>query len=201
MNCRKVSHLLSAYIDSELPGVEYRQIREHLGQCSECAEEYEGLLATKRMLARLRVQPPQQDLPSRIFQTVDAHVAAHVARPWFQRLSVGVKWPATLGVAFGATAAAAFALFFAVRPVDAPASAIQWMPVTARDVTPLSPSPASAIEKLADRTRSLPAMPILEPSHRYVVGGAIADYRQVGNAGSTQFPQTQWMYPLFNGGR
>ena len=47
MNCRKVSHLLSAYMDGELAGVENLQIRQHLSNCDDCNDEYEELLGTK----------------------------------------------------------------------------------------------------------------------------------------------------------
>src|SRR5258706_11792854 len=66
VNCRKTASLLSAYMDGELPGVEQLQIREHLKQCSSCNEEYESLLYTKRVLARLSVASPRNCLENRI---------------------------------------------------------------------------------------------------------------------------------------
>src|SRR5450432_4196251 len=61
VNCRKVSHFLSAYIDGELPGVEHRLIHEHLTRCEECRAEQEGLLYTKRMVSRLRLKEPRSE--------------------------------------------------------------------------------------------------------------------------------------------
>ncbi len=72
MNCRKVNNLLSAYMDNELAGVEQLQIRDHLRTCSCCNEEYESLLTTKRMLSRLSVQQPKQDLEQRILERIVA---------------------------------------------------------------------------------------------------------------------------------
>src|SRR5271165_6587424 len=70
LNCRKVNHLLSAYMDGELPGIEHRQIHEHLARCPECADEYAGLLKMKRLLAGMRVREPRTDLASRIVEQV-----------------------------------------------------------------------------------------------------------------------------------
>lgn len=70
MNCRKVSHLLSAYMDAELPGFEHRQVHEHIGRCEDCAHEYQSLLQMKRLLAGMRMREPQADLPGRILNHI-----------------------------------------------------------------------------------------------------------------------------------
>lgn len=80
MNCRKVSHFLSAYMDGELPGVEHRQIHEHIGQCSACAHEYRSLLQMKRMLGGMQVREAQSDLPARLLEKVHANNAATAAQ-------------------------------------------------------------------------------------------------------------------------
>ncbi len=79
MNCRKVNHLLSAYMDGELPGIESLQIRDHLNSCQACCDDYNELLHMKRLLGRLKVQTPVHDLPVAIFQTirVDSELASH----------------------------------------------------------------------------------------------------------------------------
>ena len=90
MNCRKVSHFLSAYMDGELPGVEHRQVHEHLAQCSDCAQEYRGLLHTKRLLAGMRVREAQTDLPLRILQQVHAQDTApqgHAGPSWLESVT------------------------------------------------------------------------------------------------------------------
>ena len=104
MNCRKVNHLISAYIDGELAGVEVQAIRQHLRQCAECNDEYEGLLQTKRMLARLKVQPPPPNLQGRILENIRnqrGETASHreaakatlslspFAKRWFLGMGVG----------------------------------------------------------------------------------------------------------------
>ncbi len=80
MNCRKVSHFLSAYMDGELPGVEHRQIHEHIGQCSACAHEYRSLLQMKRLLGGMQVREAQADLPARLLEKVHANPAANAAQ-------------------------------------------------------------------------------------------------------------------------
>ncbi len=70
MNCRKVTHLLSAYLDGELQGVESLQIRDHLRQCDECTVEYKDLLSMKRMLGRLKIQESVCDMPASILQNI-----------------------------------------------------------------------------------------------------------------------------------
>ncbi len=66
MNCRRVNNLLSAYVDSELPGVDQLQIRDHLKTCPACSEEYDSLLTTKRMLSQLSLKQPRVDLEQKI---------------------------------------------------------------------------------------------------------------------------------------
>lgn len=72
VNCRKVSNLLSAYMDCELPGVEQLMIRDHLKACESCCDEYESLLFTKRLLCGLRMKEPAESLESRIRRSVAA---------------------------------------------------------------------------------------------------------------------------------
>lgn len=80
MNCRKTASLLSAYMDGELPGVEQLQIREHLKHCTCCNEEYESLLYTKRVLARLSVANPRNCLEDRILNRLSDEAERGVKR-------------------------------------------------------------------------------------------------------------------------
>ena len=76
MNCRKANSLLSAYIDSELNGVDQREVRDHINLCQACEAEHESLLATKRSLARLAAQTPETDLQDRILDALEYEKAA-----------------------------------------------------------------------------------------------------------------------------
>ena len=71
MNCHRVQSLISAYVDSELPGVEMLALRQHLNQCSECNQEFEFLLRIKRAFGKMQPGHPASDLPIRIFQRLD----------------------------------------------------------------------------------------------------------------------------------
>src|SRR5262245_17196416 len=74
-------------MDGELPGVEHRQIHEHLAQCEECQVEYVSLLQTKRLLAALRVQEPRPELPTVILHQItleQSRMADRSPLAWFQ---------------------------------------------------------------------------------------------------------------------
>jgi len=72
VNCNKVSHLLSAFMDGELLGYEHRQIHHHLQHCIDCRTEYNELLQMKRLLAAMRLREPGKRLAASIVQRVAA---------------------------------------------------------------------------------------------------------------------------------
>lgn len=113
MNCRKVNHLLSAYLDGELPGVESLQIRDHLRQCADCTSDYEDLLGMKRLLGRLKIQEPAHDMAEVILQSIRIDSDLRAQRSPFARLQqfsetlrLSIPKPKALGVGFGVAAAA-----------------------------------------------------------------------------------------------
>lgn len=59
MNCRRVSNLLSAYVDKELAGAEMLEIRAHLSRCSHCQNEHDQLQQTKQLLGALALRAPR----------------------------------------------------------------------------------------------------------------------------------------------
>ncbi|MGI6295913.1 MAG: anti-sigma factor family protein [Armatimonadota bacterium] len=71
MNCRRVVNLISAYVDGELTGAEMLDIRSHLRECPDCAEEYESIRATKLMVARLNTITPRADLAASIMHRLN----------------------------------------------------------------------------------------------------------------------------------
>lgn len=81
MNCRRVSSLVSAYIDGELTGVEMLEIRDHLGGCRSCTEQYETLRSTKQLLARLQYAQPRAGLAESICLRLD-----EIRVPAYQRV-------------------------------------------------------------------------------------------------------------------
>lgn len=86
MNCRKVSNLISAYIDGELPGVEHSGVHEHLKACRECREEYEGVLQMKRLLSHIKVQEPRPELSNDILARLHAERETASPAPPFWRV-------------------------------------------------------------------------------------------------------------------
>jgi anti-sigma factor RsiW len=80
MNCRRVVNLMSAYVDGELAGVEMLEIRRHLSDCKECAEEWEATLFTKQALARLASVTPREGFVTSLMGTLEV-----VEVPSYQR--------------------------------------------------------------------------------------------------------------------
>ncbi len=84
MNCRRVNHLVSAYMDGELGGTEQLLVRQHLQDCACCQAEYDDLLRTKRMLCNLSTVAPKHELEEMII----ARLACEpVSQSGFSRLS------------------------------------------------------------------------------------------------------------------
>lgn len=71
MNCHKVQSLMSAYVDSELSGLEMLAIRQHLSECVECSSEFESLFSVKKALGRLGAKVPVTNLADRICSRLD----------------------------------------------------------------------------------------------------------------------------------
>jgi|GEM_PF-1041816 len=101
MNCRRVSHLISAYIDGELTGAEMLEVRKHIGVCRECAEDYESVRRTKFMLSRLSTAKPRPDLGARILSRLDEVTVPVYLRLWNRLVSYGRAHltPITVGCA------------------------------------------------------------------------------------------------------
>ena len=119
MNCRKISNLLSAYMDGELPGVEQLMIRDHLKCCDSCREDYESLLFTKRLLCGLKVKHPAESLEGRIRTSIAVEQNAQQPKSpvlrgwaalaaWWQVLAYGQK------LRYSAVFAASSILFAAI---------------------------------------------------------------------------------------
>jgi anti-sigma factor RsiW len=105
MNCRKVTNLISAYIDGELTGTEMLAIRRHLSECADCAQEYESMRSLKEAMSRLRTVMPRKDFVADIFTKVQEQ---HVPRQrmfstWLSKLASTNLSPVTAALAvFGA---------------------------------------------------------------------------------------------------
>ncbi len=179
MNCRKVSHLLSAYMDSELPGVEHRQIHEHLARCGECQLEYRTLLKTKRLISALRVQEPSEQLPAAILERLRAERdlpkpraltrLTELRQAAMTRLLMDIS-PSPRGFALGAGLALAGILFVS-HTLDASdrvqtGGALQWTPISAQEIaTAQRLQPASALNSVPPLD---PAPSVVEVADRWL---------------------------------
>lgn len=81
MNCRKLQNLISAYIDSELAGVEMLAVREHLRVCRPCTEEYGSILLIKRSFGKMASKKPSLDLAMKICCSLPMESEAGIRRP------------------------------------------------------------------------------------------------------------------------
>jgi predicted anti-sigma-YlaC factor YlaD len=61
VNCERVRHLISAYLDRELSPEEFRLIRAHLVTCDVCQAELEAEAAVKEALGGLKSREAPED--------------------------------------------------------------------------------------------------------------------------------------------
>jgi anti-sigma factor RsiW len=111
MSMDRFTHLLSDYLDHDLPRAEYDAVERHLKTCTECRETLAGLVAVKSRAASLVDPPAPTDLwagiASRIGPAGSTSKAAGVRRAVVIELPKrGRAW----GVPQWALAAAAFAV-------------------------------------------------------------------------------------------
>lgn len=171
MNCRKVTHLLSAYIDGELPGVEHRQIHEHLAGCSECAQEHRGLVQMKRMLASLRLREPSADLPQRILSQVKTQQTSRAS--WLDQLNrwVQVQGLKPQSLALAATFALGGIIFasYTIDRIDTSDHIATLQRMTPDQVARLQPAPI--IEPSFTTSEFSPGFPYQPESSSYMQTG------------------------------
>jgi hypothetical protein len=142
VNCRKVSHLLSAYMDGELPGVEHRLIHGHLGQCSECRTEYQMLLQVKRLLAGMRIREPRAEFPQEVLHRLTAEQSAAQGSldSWLRHFT---QWwrqiaPPPPIIAFGA-GLAVVGMLWTIRMIDS-SDGLAWSTANTAAQSPLRTS-------------------------------------------------------------
>jgi predicted anti-sigma-YlaC factor YlaD len=106
LNHARAERLLSSYLDYELSSAESAAVQEHLLDCAECRDAYEGLRATKVLLGALPLAEPPAELWAAVRDPRGVRSAPPaLRRPWFMRQ---VAW---------ASAAAAVAVAVAVTPL------------------------------------------------------------------------------------
>ena len=106
LNHARAERLLSSYLDNELSPGESAAVQEHLLDCADCRDAYEGLRATKVLLGALPLAEPPAEFWAAVRDPRGARPARPAPRrPWFVRQ---VAW---------ASAAAAIAAAVAVAPL------------------------------------------------------------------------------------
>ncbi|MCX6381424.1 MAG: zf-HC2 domain-containing protein [Armatimonadetes bacterium] len=136
MNCRKVSNLISAYIDGELPGVEHHEVHEHLKNCHDCNEDYEATLQMKRLLSHIKVQAPRPELSSQIIANIRAERETSPSKPPFWRLWFTPS-RSLMTVTSALVLVAVTVLTFSKDPNE-----IRWTATSAKTTAELLPSPS-----------------------------------------------------------
>lgn len=137
MNCRRVSSLISAYIDGELTGVEMLEMRRHFDECQSCSFEYESLRHTKQLLSHLLYAEPHAGLASRICSQLD-----YVRVPGYQRLfnrMITYGRTRITPVAASCAALGVVLMVLASNPTETPEIASTPTPYAYSAVIPLQP--------------------------------------------------------------
>lgn len=113
MKCKRVSGLISDYLDGLLAESVSRDLESHLARCPECASEVE---ATKGLLASLSSLSGQRS-PVNCWDHVHARILADAGRrdPWW-------RWALRPVVAAPAAAVMAMLVMFLLWPVPPTAS-------------------------------------------------------------------------------
>lgn len=111
--CQSIATVAMAYLDDELADEERHELEAHVAECAACRAHLDAVRADHGLIARALAAPPAPDLlRARIARSLDAEdkVAAPGQRKrWQQYLLPGSAI---------AAAAAAIAVFVAVKPTD-----------------------------------------------------------------------------------
>jgi len=82
MNCNDVRENLIELLASEPPGVAAPEVREHMGRCSACAQEYESLRQTMLLLDEWQAPEPSPYFMTRLQAHVKEEQAKSSSRGW-----------------------------------------------------------------------------------------------------------------------
>lgn len=87
VNCRRVSHLLDAYIDGEVDRFDRISIREHLKNCPECLKEYNSIMETKSMMSSLSLVNPREKFEEDILRNLKLDHPVNASFSFFDRVA------------------------------------------------------------------------------------------------------------------
>ena len=71
MNCKKVDKYISSFIDEEIEGELFVQVKDHLSTCYKCYKNFLSHLRTKQLIcAKLKYHPAPAELRERILLSI-----------------------------------------------------------------------------------------------------------------------------------
>ncbi len=163
MNCRRISSLISAYIDGELTGEEMLEIRRHLHDCGSCQEQYESLRDTKQAIAHLAYAEPRSGLAERI-----SALLGEVQIPGYQRVLNGIRVYTKSRLTPVAAGCAAFGVAIMLLVFHAPSEeysvadySVDYPPAVAAQTEYASPYPLMSVPLNRGTVHSI----VPEPTH------------------------------------
>ncbi len=102
LNHDRVERLLSSYLDSELTPAEAEAVQEHLLDCAECRDAYDGLRATKILLGALPLAEPPAEFWAAVREPRPSRSAPPAPRRLFFRQRLA--WASAAAVLVAAVA-------------------------------------------------------------------------------------------------
>jgi len=90
MNCGEVKNLFSPYLDGKVSGTEMHALLRHMDECAGCAQDYEAVRQTQRLLAGLGRKKAPADLALRLRVAI-SHEAARARHSRFEGMLVRME--------------------------------------------------------------------------------------------------------------
>src|SRR5579884_3525963 len=90
MRCSEAKNLFSPYLDGALSGKQMQSLQEHLATCAPCAQEYQLLRRSQKLLVSVGKPKVPADLGLKLRVAI-SHEAARSREPWFEGLSVRLE--------------------------------------------------------------------------------------------------------------
>lgn len=84
--CAEVRTILSPYLDGALQGAERQQVSNHLQQCADCAQEFDGMSHTQELISALGRRPAPPDLALRL----RVAISQELSMTWERRMQRGL---------------------------------------------------------------------------------------------------------------
>ncbi len=125
MKCAEARSLFSQYMDGAVSGTQMRALSQHIDECSSCRREYQLLVKTQNLLARVGRKKAPADLALRLRVAISQE-AARARRPYLEGLRIRLEnalqafmVPATAGLLSAVVIFAALMGLFGLPNVQA----------------------------------------------------------------------------------